>query len=113
MLMQNIKSPRRKEWGERAGCYRLFFSNVSLSFSCLHLPRSPPFLRAVSRWHLILKLSLSGISLLPNCPGRLRAGRGTGSARCSTSHRADGFGGRGGHAANNAKRDESLIFVEI
>lgn len=51
--MQNIKLPRRKEWGERAVCYRLFFFNISFSFSCLP---SPPDL------HHFSETSLDGIS---------------------------------------------------
>lgn len=32
--MQNTKLPHRKDRGEQAICYRLFFFNVSFSFSC-------------------------------------------------------------------------------
>lgn len=68
--MQNIKLPRRKEWGEQASSLLSFiFLQHIIPFQLSPIStRSPPFLRNVSRWHLILLLSFTIVSLFLNCP---------------------------------------------
>lgn len=90
--------------GRASGLLSFIFLQHIIQFQLSPIsPRSPPFLRNVSRWHLILRLSFTSISLFLNCPwkglGRRWRGEGRGCAPRLPNFQRLPKGGQGGACA--------------